>query len=1101
MTGEGGNTKDYGRQYSNISADWGRSNSMDSRASSRSGVFRRFGTLSRKKRFEFETDEELEEAAAALEDARRRRLESGVGGLEKLSQSVSRRAEALGARVGMTVSRNFRAMQAGTLGAYQSMRQALQSETVKRRVAALKHTALTMSTGRPSWDPQPAKVVPLPTVCNACTLFIIILTLLPFGAFYWSTTRDKAMSFIVPQFVGREAGPLPPNTTLPNLGQVCSSGDFGQQKVLPGTAVMNSSWWSSALGDGAQISRRSTVAPSVQRSAYSEAYAPPQVTGAEDYYTAPLAGQQPPNPSPLPLPPPGAAPSLCHLASPEGWHIQLQGVQSGWWWGADPSAASKAQSDNSTPPANSNTGGGASPPPATVGGVQAPTAPGMENGTQGMAADLNGVCWNGTDVSGFNFHGTFFAGNFFLSTNFNVTRANSTWYEGYLLDGSRQPVDASTLNANSPGANAYASNTLHCVCWSGSTFGGRPFQGTVWQGFFYPNAFFNSSALEAGQPSVYDADGHTSSSGARRRMLRGLSDPSGAEAAAEGGEVAAGRARAAGWATYAGAASYNATNATGAGAAAGGGRFAAWGKSPVGLYVGGAPSAQEFLTVLRINSTSFFLKAPNGKLLSVDAATGQLAASSSNKTQQAMFSVVKKGNRTVQIRAYNGEAVFGANGGDILGLAPPDQAGDAALWNVREVMQVAKIRGVNLGSWLVIEAWMVPDTYEHVPDLIDGWQVQLQSVATKAWLTVWQNNYQVHCNSGNPGSWETFNVRRPDGPKQGAIQLRSNPTGYYMTAAGGGGGDVYANVQTPGSAGQETFFLEVSPFDDTQVMIKTQNGAYLKANADGSISANGATPANGLSDRSSWSGNAVFSIKRVQKYNIRVVLSMHGAPGGQNYGHECASRDGIIDWAKPGTNNVQKTLDAVGWLVGRYAKSKAFYGIGVLNEPNSGGVPLDVLQKYYADAYAIVRQYSPCAFVGLHIRLGQDGHEFDGFMTDALQYNNVFMDTHLYHVFDPAIFSGKDFAFHIKYLTTQRAAHIASLSQGDRTVTVGEWSLGLPKGTKGANYHTFGRTQMEVYNNATAGWFMWSYKVGPDSTGYPNWSLLTTYSRGWMKYG
>lgn len=35
------------------------------------------------------------------------------------------------------------------------------------------------------------------------------------------------------------------------------------------------------------------------------------------------------------------------------------------------------------------------------------------------------------------------------------------------------------------------------------------------------------------------------------------------------------------------------------------------------------------------------------------------------------------------------------------------------------------MRGMNLGGWLVMEQWMTPQLYNGVPDLIDGWNIQL----------------------------------------------------------------------------------------------------------------------------------------------------------------------------------------------------------------------------------------------------------------------------------------------------------------------------------------------------------------------------------------
>lgn len=68
----------------------------------------------------------------------------------------------------------------------------------------------------------------------------------------------------------------------------------------------------------------------------------------------------------------------------------------------------------------------------------------------------------------------------------------------------------------------------------------------------------------------------------------------------------------------------------------------------------------------------------------------------------------------------------------------------------------------------------------------------------------------------------------------------------------------------------------------------------------------------------------------------------------------------------------------------RYAKSPAFFGIGLMNEPNADGVSLESLMEYYKEGYAIVRRYSPCAYVGFMPRIGRDVAEFRNFMTDPV---------------------------------------------------------------------------------------------------------------------
>lgn len=57
----------------------------------------------------------------------------------------------------------------------------------------------------------------------------------------------------------------------------------------------------------------------------------------------------------------------------------------------------------------------------------------------------------------------------------------------------------------------------------------------------------------------------------------------------------------------------------------------------------------------------------------------------------------------------------------------------------------------------------------------------------------------------------------------------------------------------------------------------------------------------------------------------------------------------------------------------RYASSPAFLGIGLLNEPNSRGAPVEFLKQYYTEAYQAVRRHAPCAYVTVGLPLDTGG--------------------------------------------------------------------------------------------------------------------------------
>lgn len=110
---------------------------------------------------------------------------------------------------------------------------------------------MTMAMGKPDWHPEPPRV-PLPAACNCCSMFIILLCALIPILLVIPLTRSITMQPFVPT-VAEPVGPPMPDTTLPPLGAVCTSGGYGAPVVPPGVRTMDSTWYSNELADGAQV--------------------------------------------------------------------------------------------------------------------------------------------------------------------------------------------------------------------------------------------------------------------------------------------------------------------------------------------------------------------------------------------------------------------------------------------------------------------------------------------------------------------------------------------------------------------------------------------------------------------------------------------------------------------------------------------------------------------------------------------------------------------------------------------------------------------------------------------------------------------------------
>ncbi|KAL0431878.1 UNVERIFIED_CONTAM: hypothetical protein Sradi_0813800 [Sesamum radiatum] len=74
----------------------------------------------------------------------------------------------------------------------------------------------------------------------------------------------------------------------------------------------------------------------------------------------------------------------------------------------------------------------------------------------------------------------------------------------------------------------------------------------------------------------------------------------------------------------------------------------------------------------------------------------------------------------------------------------------------------ARVRGVNLGGWLVIEGWIKPSLFDDIPngDMLDGTEVQLKSVTLNKYVSAESGGgATVAVDRDIPQSWETFRVR------------------------------------------------------------------------------------------------------------------------------------------------------------------------------------------------------------------------------------------------------------------------------------------------------------------------------------------------------
>ncbi|HEY1787448.1 MAG TPA: glycoside hydrolase family 5 protein [Verrucomicrobiae bacterium] len=329
-----------------------------------------------------------------------------------------------------------------------------------------------------------------------------------------------------------------------------------------------------------------------------------------------------------------------------------------------------------------------------------------------------------------------------------------------------------------------------------------------------------------------------------------------------------------------------------------------------------------------------------------------------------------------------------------------------------------KLRGVNLGSWLVLERWMSPDVY-HGTDAPDEYTL-CSDLGNRA-----KGRLDRHR--------ETF-ITADDFRwiKEHGLNAVRLPVGYWA-------------LEAPKP------YVECSRFIN-------------------------------------------FALDQCQKNGLKLLLDLHGAPGSQN-GWDHSGRSGPVNWPKD-PQNIKETLRVIESFAQNYGSHPALYGIELLNEPKPV-VPIEILQQYYQDGYARVRQHAgPGVAVVIH-----DSFRplvWKNFMQEP-SFVNVILDTHLYQCFDKEALSRsalEQLAFALDRNTT-----LGEMQREELPTLVGEWSLSLPdramSGLSSLQIEsaTRGYADAQLLNyEGTRGWFFWSYKLHRPC----EWHFQHCIERGWL---
>lgn len=211
------------------------------------------------------------------------------------------------------------------------------------------------------------------------------------------------------------------------------------------------------------------------------------------------------------------------------------------------------------------------------------------------------------------------------------------------------------------------------------------------------------------------------------------------------------------------------------------------------------------------------------------------------------------------------------------------------------------------------------------------------------------------------------------------------------------------------------------------------------------------------------------AIAWAQKYDLKVLIDLHGAPGSQNGFDNSGYRD--IDhpgWLNT-TANVNHTYNALNELYAIYGTgdmaekyNDTIIGIQILNEPNGPFLDMDEVGNFYNQTYLDARNIMNFnILILLHDAFQELGY-WDDFLSSGQNYYNIMIDHHRYEVFDPGALE-MNISQHIASINS----YLSGINDEYHPAIVGEWSAALTDCTPWLNGVGLGSRYegQDPYNN------------------------------------
>ncbi|TRY71084.1 hypothetical protein TCAL_17391 [Tigriopus californicus] len=301
-----------------------------------------------------------------------------------------------------------------------------------------------------------------------------------------------------------------------------------------------------------------------------------------------------------------------------------------------------------------------------------------------------------------------------------------------------------------------------------------------------------------------------------------------------------------------------------------------------------------------------------------------------------------------------------------------------------------KIRGVNLGGWLVLEPWITPTIFEEVNVELGGQVVDEYTYAQYVDPDFASDRLNRH--------WDEF-YTRADLVKlvdAGISHLRI-PVGYWLV-----------------DVSPDEFFPPPPATDDDGQRF------YLKRLAG-------------------W----------CEELGLKILIDLHCGPGSQN-GFDNSGQRGEINWFNPDDHsNIDRTLVILekisvmmkSWIDDGTMSPDTLFGIAILNEPWGiwEELWLELRDHFHYNAYDVVRNVlgdGPKVVIQQAFRTPTDFH---GYMAEG--FENVMLDLHEYHAFGEYWNNlAEDNAGWSTNIDTS-CGFKTVMTESTMDVVVGEWSL------------------------------------------------------------